>query len=62
MDDLSLANFVTKDKSMNENFKLKVTPIVDFIIIIQRIFHLRFSANALYDCYMGIVDSFIFIR
>ena len=47
---------------MNENFKLKVTPIVDFIIIIQRIFHLRFSANALYDCYMGIVDSFIFIR
>ena len=31
--------------------------------MIQRIFSiLRVSANALYDCYLGIVDSFIFIN
>ena len=42
---------------------LKITTIVVFVIMIQRIFSiLRVSANALYDCYLGIVDSFIFIN
>ena len=44
-----------------EFFKLKITTIVSFVIMIQRIFPVV-SANALYDCYSGIVNSFIFIH
>ena len=42
---------------------LKVTSIIVFVIMIQRIFPFRaFSVNPLCDFYWGIVDFFIFIR
>ena len=55
---------VGKDKVNKLEFcKLKITTIVVFVVVIQRIlFILGVSANALYDCYSGIVDSFIFIQ
>ena len=55
---------VGKDKVNKwEFFKLKITTIVVFVIMIQHIFFiLGVSANALYDCYSKIVDSFIFIH
>ena len=52
---------VSKDKVNNWEFcKLKITTIVVFIIMSQRVFSV--GANALYDCYSGIVDSYIFIH
>ena len=73
LEDLPLADFgrlperlllSVRTKSINENFfKLKITTIVVFVIMIQRFFsNLRASANALNDCYSGIVDSFNFVH
>ena len=73
LEDLSLADIgrlperlllSVRTKSINENFfKLKITTIVVFVIMIQRFFFiLRVSANALNDCYSGIVDSFNFVH
>ena len=73
LEDLSLADIgrlperlllSIRTKSINENFFiLKITTIVVFVIMIQRFFFiLRASANALNDCYSGIVDSFNFVH
>ena len=53
---------VGKDKVHKwEFYKLKITTIVVFVIGTPFSI-LRVSANALYDCYSRIVDSFIFIH
>ena len=53
-----------KDKVDKWEFcKLKITTIFVFVIMTQRNFStLRVSANALYECYSAIVDSFTFIH
>ena len=47
----------------NENRQLEDLPLADFGRLPERppLSILRVSANALYYCYSGIVDSFIFI-
>ena len=48
---------------LSRNCELKITPIVVFAIMIQRIFSiLSLRGNALYDCYSRTVDSFLFIN
>ena len=72
LEDLPLADFswvperfllLVRTKSINENFvNWKLRPL----LLLQSWFNafsiLRVSANTLYDCYLRIVDSFIFIH
>ena len=50
-------------KSINKNFvNYKLRPLFFCNHDSTHFFMLRVSANALYDCYLGIVDSFVFIH
>ena len=69
LEDFSLANFgrlperlplSVRTKSINENFvNWKWRPLLFVLSWFNAFLHL--SANALYNCYSGVVDSFIFI-
>ena len=72
MGDLSLADFgrlperpllSVRTKSINENFEIENYDHCWFCNHDStHFFILRVSANALYDCYSGLVDLFIFIH